>query len=571
MKQILATSLAVTLAFTSLAFAAPPDAGSLLREQQQIPLRLPDQLPKPGESKVERAPLTDSTIKVVVKGFRFSGITGMATETELQELLQAAIGKEQTLNDLQKLAQLVTSHLRVKGFFLARAYLPKQDITEGIIEIAVIGGNADGAATIRIKQPARIKTQILNNMIAQAMQPGEPLRTEEIERAMLLINDLPGISAKGALEQGATYGSTKFLLDVTEGPLMSGGISADNFGNRYTGVWRGTGFANINDPFGIGDQLFLSMVGAENLYQGKAGYSSQILPNGLKGTISFDALYYKLGKELASLDANGYANTFSAGLSYPILRSRTFSLWTDATYNYRMLDDYAGNNLVKNRDIHVGTLGVTSSSYDRLGGGGQTSARLSITTGDLQLGNSVDADNDAITAKAAGSYARFNYSVFRLQYLAKDLSLFGSVNGQLATGNLDSSEKFILGGSSGIRSYPVGEASGDEGHLLAVELRYDTPLPKSYGNLQLFGFLDTGTITLHKKLWTNAVTSATNKNSYWLTGSGIGLNYSLSDLFALRGTWAHTIGSNDGRNTNGKDADNHSEDNRFWLQATAWF
>ena len=559
--------------WSATVLAAPlPDAGSLLREQQQQQPRLPDRLPAPDAETVERAPLTDSSIKVVVKGFRFSGITGMATEDELQALVKGAIGKEQTLADLQQLAKQVTRYLRDKGYFLARAYLPKQDVTEGVIEIAVLGGRVDGGATVRIAQPARIRPGILQGMLDSGVKPGRPLHSSQLERSLMLINDLPGVAAKGTLERGEVYGTTRVLLDVTEGPLLSGGISADNFGNRYTGAWRGTGFLSINDPFGIGDQLSLSMTGAENLYQGRAVYSAQLHPRGLKGTVSFSSLYYKLGSNLAALDANGYADTIGASLSYPIIRSRTFSLWTSAGYEYRMLNDYTAATLTKDRDIHSGTVDVSSSSLDSFGGGGLTSIRLAFTAGDLALGNRTNAQNDGITAQTAGTYTKLGYSVARLQRLIDNLTLFGSVSGQLALNkNLDSSEEFILGGPSGVRSYPTGEGSGDEGHAFTLELRYDTPLPQSYGTLQLVGFGDAGTVTLHHKLWPNAVAIATAKNSYWLGGAGIGVNYSYKSLLALRGTWAHTIGSNDGRSLTGKDADNRSEDNRFWLQASVWF
>lgn len=550
--------------------SALPDAGSILRQQQQ-PTRLPDRLPQPDTTETERPPLTDSGIAVTVKGFKFSGITGMATEAELQELLKDSMGKRLGLADLQQIASRVTSYLREKGFFLARAYLPKQDVTEGIIEIAVLGGRVDGSAVIRTKQPSRISNSILTKMFGSSVQNGQALQNDKIERALLLTNDLPGINAKASLERGSSYGTTKVLVDVNEGPLFSGGLSADNFGNRYTGIWRGTGFVSINDPFGIGDQLGLTMIGAENLYQGKVDYSAQLLPCGLKGNIGFSSLYYKLGEELASLQADGHADTFSAGLSYPIIRSRTFSFWTAATYEYRMLNDYVGGTLTKDRDLHAGTFELTSSSYDSLGGGGLTSVRLAATSGNVALGNTSDAQNDAITAQTAGNYCKFNYSIARLQRIINNLSLFGSANGQLAGSNLDSSEKFILGGPTGVRSYPVGEASGDEGHSMTVELRYDTPLPTRYGTLQLVGFGDAGNITLNKELWTNAVSTATNRNNYWLAGSGIGINYSKPGLCALRGSWAHTIGDNPGRSTTGKDADNRNDDNRFWLQATVWF
>lgn len=552
--------------------AAPlPDAGSILREQQQPPRRLPDSLPKPDESAVERPPLTDSSVKVVVKGFRFSGITGMAVEAELQEILKGAVGKEQGLADLQRLAALVTDYLRGKGFFLARAYLPKQDVTSGIIEIAVIGGRVDGGATIRAKEPRRIRDGILKCMLDGGVKSGEALHEKQLERSLMLLNDLPGITARGTLERGTAYGSTKLLIDVEEGSLVSGGITGDNFGNRYTGSWRGTGYATANDPLGIGDQFNLSLTGAEGLFQGRAGYTAQLHPRGLKGGISYTGMYYELGKELENLNAHGRADTIGVNLSYPIFRSRAFSLWKNLSYEYRMMNDYANGILTRSRDINSGTFDLTSSSYDGLGGGGLTSIRLAITAGDVKLGVLDDANADATTAKSAGGYYKFGYSAARLQRLVGDLSLFVSASGQFAGSNLDSSEKFILGGSSGVRSYPVGEASGDEGHSFSTELRYDVPVKGKWGTVQLVGFVDTGNITLHKTIWTNSISSATGKNNYWLSGGGLGVNLSKSGLYALRASWAHTIGDNPGRSTTGKNADNYGEENRFWLQASVWF
>lgn len=572
MRKTLALLCCLFLTGSLSALAAPiPDAGSILREQQQQAPRLPDRLPKPEEFPAERPPLTDSAVKVVVKGFRFTGITSMASETELQELLKDAVGKEQGLIDLQRLAGLVTDYLRGKGFFLARAYLPKQDVTAGIIEIAVIGGRVDGGATIRAKEPRRIRDNILRGMVDSGVKSGEALHESQLERSLTLLNDLPGITAHGTLERGAIYGSTKVLIDVAEGPLFSGGISGDNFGNSYTGIWRGTGTASLNDAFGVGDQLSLSYTEAEKLFQGRAVFSAQLHPSGLRGGISYSGLYYELGKELKSLNANGHADTIGANLSYPILRSRTFSLWNNLSYEFRMLNDYANGALSSSKDIHAGTFDLTASGYDGFGGGGLTSIRLAVTAGEMKQGVEVTAQADETTAKTRGSYYKFGYSVSRLQKLNSDFSLFASINGQLSGSNLDSSEKLILGGPSGVRSFPVGEASGDEGHIFTGELRYEVPIKGSWGGLQLVGFLDTGNITLHKTEWTNSISTATGKNNYWLTGSGLGIVLSKSTLYSMRASWAHTIDDNPGRSTSGKDADNRSENNRFWLQASLWF
>ena len=109
---------------TLSAFAAPPDAGQLLREQQ--PQRqLPQQLPQPEVEK-ERPPVADSGIRIDVKGFRFTGYEGLIAESELQSLVAGSIGQSLSFSELQGVAATVTTYLKKKGWFLARAYLPKQ-------------------------------------------------------------------------------------------------------------------------------------------------------------------------------------------------------------------------------------------------------------------------------------------------------------------------------------------------------------------------------------------------------------------------------------------------------------
>ena len=158
-----------------------------------------------------------------------------------------------------------------------------------------------------------------------------------------------------------------------------------------------------------------------------------------------------------------------------------------------------------------------------------------------------------------------------LQRVTQQIALFASLRGQLAGGNLDSSQKFILGGPSGVRAYPVGEASGDEGHALTLEGRFDVPNMPAWAATQLVGFFDSGWVKLHHDIYAGAITNATGKNDYWLNGAGVGLNIGKAGQYSVRTTYARTLGDNPGRSATGKDADNRSEDNRFWLQALVWF
>lgn len=569
-RILLVVLLSTVILVPPVLSAPPPDAGSLLREQQKTPAPLPDTFPPPKHTGPPPPAFRDTTVQVTVKGFRFSGIDDLVEEDELRELLRDAVGKKLDFVDLQKLAGRVTAYLQDRGFFLARAYLPEQDITSGIIEIAITAGRIEGDVEIRIKPPKRINENILKNIFENGIGSRQALRNNRLERALLLMNDLPGISARATLERGATPGGTRVFIDGEEGPLFSGSLSADNFGNRYTGAARGSTGFTLNDPFGIGDQFSLTAVGSEDLFQGLASYRTLLHPSGLKGGINYTGLYYRLGKELEDLDAHGYANTLGASLSYPLMRSRALSFWSSLSYDFRMLDDFALDTKTRERELHVGTIDLTANGYDGFAGGGLTNLRLAFVGGDLHLGDEQDAEADAATAKTEGGYGKFSYSASRLQRLIGNFSLFAFVDGQVSGSNLDSSEKFSLGGPYGIRSYPVGEGVGDSGHSITAELRYDVPWKSKWGTLQIVTFIDNGTITLHESTWLNSVNTATGDNSYWLSGGGLGINLNKSDSYALRLSCARTIGDNPGRSVSGYDADNKNEDYRLWLQATFW-
>jgi len=553
--------------------AAPPDAGTLLNEQRQQGNRLPDRLPAPDKSVTDRPPQSDSGAKVTVKAFRFTGLGAIATEAELQELVKNDVGRQLGFAELQVVADRITVYLREKkGYLLPRAYFPKQDITEGVIEIAIIAGRVDGKVKINRAQSARISQSLLEGIAGNAVPEGSMIRMEEIERAALLMNDIPGVEAKSSLEPGSTPGTARIIIDADEGPLLNGSITSDNYGDRYTGTWRGTGQISANDPFNIGDQLSLSLTGAENLIQGRFSYSLPLGTSGLAGSLTYTGLYYELGGNLTSLKANGRADTIAASLSYPLMRSRSASIWGGLGFEYQIMTDEANGITTKDHSIPVGNASLTGSFQDSFGGGGLTSLNITLYSGNIDLSAVADAQTtDDAGPKTSGTFWRSSYSLSRLQSLTRQLTLSASARGQFTTGNLDSSQKFILGGSTGVRAYPTGEASGDEGHAFTVETRYDIPGIPAWVATQLIGFIDTGWVKLHHDTWPGSIANISGRNDYWLSGGGIGLNIGKAGLYSIRGIWARTIDSNRGRSSADRDADNRSENDRFWLQAMVWF
>ena len=149
------------------------------------------------------------------------------------------------------------------------------------------------------------------------------------------------------------------------------------------------------------------------------------------------------------------------------------------------------------KKANVVTLGANAESRNFLGGGALNNFALAVSFGRLNLdGLAADRAADDASARTHGSYTKTAYSAARLQKLGEATSLYAAFSGQAASKNLDSSEKFILGGPFGVRAYPTGEAVGDEGLLLNLELRHDVQ-----PGLQLAAFVDHGEVRLHKNEW----------------------------------------------------------------------
>lgn len=576
--QPLCQLLLAAFPLTVLAQQAP-DAGQLLQEQRRSGSGLPDRLPGVETEPAVRPALSETGgARITLKTIRFSGIEGLASEAELQALLADALGRALDYGQLQQLAERVTLHLKSKGWFLARAYLPQQDVTDGTLEIAVVRGRIEGGADgqgLRMEtkltrlNPKRVRETVKRALFADG---DDGVHALKLERALLLLNDLPGTSARATVEKGDTPGSTRVAVEVEEGPQVSGVVAADNYGNRYTGSERLTGQLAFNNPLGEGDQLTVNAVTARNLNLGSLGYSIPIGYNGLRASVNYTSLSYRIGEELASNESRGTAQTTSMMLGYPFIRQRDLNLRGQAGFEYKNLRDETLGQVQKDRRIRNFVAGLSGDSYDQLGGGGLSNFSLLATHGDADLSRvASDVTGDA-SARTAGSFSKLNYGVARLQKLTDRYSLYATLSGQIASRNLVSSEKFILGGPNGVRAYPSSEGSGDEGSLATVEVRYDLAERVAMGNVQLIGFVDAGYVTLNKSPWSGSAGNASNSNRYGLAGTGLGLNYTRLGMYSIRAMWATKLGSNPGRaSVTNYDADGKGDNSRFWLQALVWF
>lgn len=572
--------LATGLSF-SVSYAAGPDAGSLMQQQLRSMPKAAERLPQAEAVPPELlSPKTTAGQKVTIKAVRFTGAQGLATEDDLQSVVRGVINKPQGFAELEQLADAVTRFLKDKGWLLARAYLPQQDLTDGLLEIVIVQGRIESddkglgidinsADTLRVSRD-RI---LLTLSHALNLSGDRALHAADLERGILLINDTPGLEATSSLERGRTPGTTRLALEVRNMPLYNGSVWVDNYGNRYTGTARANVMANINSPAGMGDQINIFYTKAEGVDFGRLDYSLPLGYSGLRANVGASSMQYAIGKDQAAQQSKGTGDIASAGLSYPLVRGRGHNLNFSANYDHKRLQDETLGNNTRDKELNNWTLSLSGDRTDTWLAGGISNYSIGVTHGKLDLSrNATDFTNDAVSNYTHGSFNKWSASMTRLQRLADTLTLFVGVSGQRAGKNLDTSEKFILGGASGVRAYPGGEGSGDHGWLANIELRKELQALRQWGlgDFQLVGFYDHGGITLqHSPNPVIPANNPTQTNRYQLSGVGLGLNLTSPGRYSVRMAWGQPLGDNDGRDPrNNNNSDGKSKASRVWLSAT---
>lgn len=532
-----------------------PSAGSQI---QQIPPAPAPQKAAPAiriEPSAAPAASASDAVKISVNRLQVTGAR-VYSEAELVALTGFTPGLRLSLGDLRGMALKITERYRRAGYFVAQAYLPAQDIKDGVVTIAVIEGQYGKVA---VRNQSALSDALINRQL-EGLNPGDTVAIAPLESRLLLLSDMPGVKVASTLAPGASVGSSDLIVDVTPGPRVSGSIDADNAGNRYTGEYRLGATVNLNNPAGLGDVASLRVLtSGSGLNYARASYQ---LPLG-KATagVAYSWLGYELGREFESLQAHGTAEIASVYGSYPLIRSRNTNLYAGLAFDAKTFQDRVdAQSSITDKKAQTLMASLRGDHRDSLGGGGLTSYSLAGTAGNLDIKTPAMQAWDAAHAQTNGHYTKLGFSAMRLQRVTDRVSLYAGLNGQVASKNLDVSEKMELGGMYGVRAYPQGETYADQGYLLTLEARVALPRfsAQQRGQLQLIGFVDTGSVTVHKNPW------SPGNNRRTLSGAGVGLNWSDSSNFMVRAYYAGKLGHEEATSAPDKSG-------RFWIQAVKYF
>ena len=504
----------------------------------------------------------DNQPTVVVSQYQFGG-QNLVADTDLATLIKDSVGKPATFKDLEQKADIITRYLRSKGYFVAFAYIPAQDFANGKIDIAIEPGRYD---QVIINNQTKIDNDAIKRELGKVTS-GAIVEKAALERAVWLIGDLAGAEAKTALQAGSKPGTTTLTINVVpKGKETWGYVGVDNGGYRYTGRYEYTALVNWANPFKEGDLLT-----ASGLYTGKGqsggslSYTTPVWEQGSRIGISYARSQYLLGGAFAILGATGTADTTSLSYQKNFLRSRNANWYGQVRFDYKELHDEV-QSIKRDRRKHSNNwvAGINGDTLDTWQGGGANTYSLTYTKGNLNLRDATERNEDAepmTGLHTAGSFSKYNLNLTRLQQIRERVALYLTYGYQGANKNLDASEKLSLGGPYGVRAYPAGEASGDEGWTGMAELRYNLPNKEGAKNAyQLITFVDAGSIKENKY----PLASSTQANRRSLYGMGVGVNWSQEDNWAARLHYSWKLGSELAQS----DTDRSG---RFWFQLYRFF
>ena len=463
-----------------------------------------------------------------------------------REYSKQYIGRSVNGNDIFELARRLTSLYRDDGYILSQVIVPTQSLADGVLTLRVVEGyiaevHIDGdpvAHDMLEKIGARIKAS-------------RPLRARDLERYLLLGNDLPGVSLRSVLTPSLTPGAADLTLIAQLRKVEGNALpTLDNYGSRYLGPNQLSAWTTINQVFNGNDELQANAMSADNSELGywKLGYGRVVNVEGLRIDANVSRARTRPGQSLEEFEVRGRADAVSLSLSYPLLRRSSHNLRMRLAYDHRDVEtDVLGELVIEDR-IRALRLGTTWTVFDAAGGNNQFDLEVSRGIGGTEADDLLKSRADA-----DGKFTKFIAGYQRFQTFGTHVGLTVGIAGQWTDEPLLSSEQYSLGGRLFGRAYEPAELVGDRALAFRAEpfftVRNDGDWLRT---TQWYGFYDVG------RVW-NEPSGGASATRGSLASAGLGARLLLAKNITLTLEAAQPLT----KPVTGYEADDEGDDVRF--------
>lgn len=543
-KPILSIFTAIFLS-SGLYAQQVPTSGTILNETKiQSPIKKDIKAPK-FEVAPLRAPIKlKDDFSTFIKKIKITN-NSKISKSELDPFIKEYENKKLSFSQLKELTYKISKYYREKGYMVARAYIPQQDLKNKIVEISIIEGRY---GDFIINNNSKVEDKVIKNTLELAKET-EVIKNDKLQRVLLNLAKTPGIIIeKSELKAGTKVGTSDFIINIEADKQIKSYLLFDNHGSIYTGKYRLSAGVDINTPFNIGDKLSLSGIlsNKTSLKNAQIIYSLPLHPNGLKADLSYAKTTYSLEDQYKSLDALGQADIAKINLSYPLIRSQQTEVLPYISYAYSdFKDEVRSTSTTTLKDSSVATVGINGYTLlDALNLNHQLSFDFAYSNGNLEIKDAASKAIDKAGANTDGDFDKIYTQVSLYTTINSYSSLQTTFKMQKALGkNLDGSEDFSAGGINGVKAYPSGELSAENGYYLGLEYFYHL---RDY-NSKFSIFTDIARATMEDKISTF--------NARTLKDVGIGYYYNYDNI-SFKLNLAQAIDKDTNTDTENNDLDN---------------
>lgn len=410
--------------------------------------------------------------KVRVERFTFTGYTVLSLGT-LQGIVAPHEGKELTMGQIKDICQEITREYREQGYLLAWAYVPPQDVKDGVVEIAIVEGKVDRIVVGGNRHYSR-------DFVSKHLGPLEGqtiLSMHALERALLILNDYPKMHAEATLKPGREPGMTDIHIQVEDEYPIQYGFDYDNFGTESVSEHRMGFSVDFLNLWYLGHEVSVrAVVGAEveNLQYGRVEYRLPIGANGFRINAMVGYMNYQAtGGVFDVIEPNGEGPIYSLGASYPIIKSRETVVTLEAGFSGRDIEQRVVNFRQSYDHIRSVFAGATLDLSDHLAGRTIVTAHIRYGLGEF-MGGTME-DDEPSRVGASNEFGKVVASIMRIQRITTGLFVILKASGQYSNDPLLASEQVGLGGAESVRGYASYDYAGDLGVTASIEFRLVPP------------------------------------------------------------------------------------------------
>ena len=410
--------------------------------------------------------------------------------------------------DLEEIANLLTIYYRKRGLFLARVLLPAQDVKDGVVTLTVMEG--------RLGQLEAVGNDSYSDKVLESpLKPivGGIVTSQQVEEALYLLNDLPGLTLTGAFSAGDNPGETRLRLVVREEEDFSYLLRFDNHGAQFTGKARAYANMQWHNPAGMGDNLSIGLLRSEDIGQndsadgladavgtreahsnlGQFSYSLPVFGLRNRVTISADHNTFDLVDEdggiINALELSGVNTTYGLRFDHQIHRTRDFNMSAGlaVTDKESTVDSFIEFLSTEDRVV-AGEANFYIDGLSQSGVRMLNTANFSVQYGEFQTEVQEGADETYV------KYGIDTSSLFfvPLPFTEKYSRLLTTVRAQHTDQALPSFEQFSMGGATGVRGFYVGDFSADKAIFISNEWYVDLPEWNFFGGKTINEVFQTG-------------------------------------------------------------------------------